>query len=361
MSMLSTKSENVINNHVKLKNLHLLSNISNPHEAYLTHKAGARKHERSLFFGSGIQPKLRMDQANDSYEQEADLVTDKTMRKKVDENSDQPIFKSHTMTMQRKCAHCEEEEKKLQREEKNDKAMRKSGSIQSSSFFKPVLKHIQRKEAAEEKKIQREPDRKSPLKPMIDWDDSPKPDIFPAEVLERIAFGRSFRNAGNASGLTSFPSRDNGIMPNYREAILELIGRGVINPADYLADYANLFQQDYKLSAGLGLGSAVQNLYDAGKLDPLVGTFINGLGLDNPVTPGMDPDQFVAGKMGVFGVGSAVDRDHPSFNDGSGFTLTKNLIDFTFDENNIVRKLGSVADVFQRLSNMKITVEPGLL
>jgi len=234
----------------------------------------------------------------------------------------------------------------------------KSSSTQPDNFFKPALNPIQRKEATGDKMIQREPDSKSLLKPMINWQDNPpKPNFFPTEVLERIAFGRSFRNAGSASRLTSFPKGDNGITPNYREAILELIGRGIINPGDYLTDYSNLFQQDYKLSAGLGLGSAVQNLYDAGKLDPFVGTFINGLSIDSPVPPGMDPDQFVGGKMGVFGLGSAVDRDHRAFNDGSGFTLTKNIVDFTFDEDNIVRTLGGV---FQRLSDMNITIEPGL-
>lgn len=62
-----------------------------------------------------IQPKLKVNQPNDEYEQEADAVADKVMRMA----DSQPFFSS-AINIQRKCAHCEEEDKKrLQRKEQN--------------------------------------------------------------------------------------------------------------------------------------------------------------------------------------------------------------------------------------------------
>lgn len=64
------------------------------HEA--AHKGRAVK---ALFF----QPKLAINPPDDHYEQEADATADRVMR----------------MPVQRKCKHCEEEEKQLQRKEEN--------------------------------------------------------------------------------------------------------------------------------------------------------------------------------------------------------------------------------------------------
>lgn len=67
-------------------------------------------------FPEGIQPKLTINEPGDKYEQEADSMADKVMRMEMPEKGIQP----HKITsIQRKCAHCEEEEKKkgLQRKE----------------------------------------------------------------------------------------------------------------------------------------------------------------------------------------------------------------------------------------------------
>jgi hypothetical protein len=63
-----------------------------------------------------FQPKLSINQPNDIYEQEADAVADKVMRM-ADTSSIHTgtFFKPAITSVQRKCAHCEEEEKKLQR------------------------------------------------------------------------------------------------------------------------------------------------------------------------------------------------------------------------------------------------------
>ncbi|MEO8861171.1 MAG: DUF4157 domain-containing protein [Ginsengibacter sp.] len=75
---------------------------------------GAAK--RSLFF----QPKLTINQPNDIYEQEADAMADKVMRMPDPAVNNNFFFKPAISSVQRKCAHCEEEEKKqLQRKEIN--------------------------------------------------------------------------------------------------------------------------------------------------------------------------------------------------------------------------------------------------
>ena len=68
-----------------------------------------------LFF----QPKLTINQPGDSYEQEADAVADKVMRMTDKDIVQAKFFQPAISTVQRKCSHCEEEEKKLQRKEEN--------------------------------------------------------------------------------------------------------------------------------------------------------------------------------------------------------------------------------------------------
>ena len=65
---------------------------------------------------SFIQPKLTINNPNDTYEQEADAVADKVMRMEKPFIQKMPVSIS---SLQRKCAHCEEEEKKMQRKEMN--------------------------------------------------------------------------------------------------------------------------------------------------------------------------------------------------------------------------------------------------
>lgn len=66
-------------------------------------------------FGSlYIQPKLTVNEPGDKYEQEADAMADKVMRMEKLDKTMSPLPLS---AIQRKCTHCEEEEKKLQRKE----------------------------------------------------------------------------------------------------------------------------------------------------------------------------------------------------------------------------------------------------
>jgi peptidoglycan hydrolase-like protein with peptidoglycan-binding domain len=65
---------------------------------------------------SFVQPKLRINDPGDIYENEADVVAGKVMRMQ------EPFIQSKPLpinTIHRKCEHCEEEEKKMQRKEMN--------------------------------------------------------------------------------------------------------------------------------------------------------------------------------------------------------------------------------------------------
>ncbi len=68
-----------------------------------------------------FQPKLTINQPNDVYEQEADAMADHVMNvhdsSSINNNS---FFKPSVPSVQRKCAHCEEEDKKAQRKENNN-------------------------------------------------------------------------------------------------------------------------------------------------------------------------------------------------------------------------------------------------
>ena len=77
----------------------------------------------TLFF----QPKLAINQPNDAYEQEADAMAEHVMRMPDASFTNDSFFKPSALSMQRKCAHCEEEEKKMQRKEAN------SGEIEASA------------------------------------------------------------------------------------------------------------------------------------------------------------------------------------------------------------------------------------
>ena len=77
------------------------------------------KEEGTPFFKPIVQPKLTINQPNDIYEQEADAMADKVMRMPDPSVSDNLFFKPSVSAIQRKCTHCEEEEKKMQRKENN--------------------------------------------------------------------------------------------------------------------------------------------------------------------------------------------------------------------------------------------------
>lgn len=71
---------------------------------------------KPLFF----QPKLTINQPNDIYEQEADAMADKVMRMGDKQTMHESFFKPAISSVQRKCAKCEEDDKKVQRKEVNN-------------------------------------------------------------------------------------------------------------------------------------------------------------------------------------------------------------------------------------------------
>ncbi len=75
----------------------------------------SRKKNSSPFFKPVIQPKLTINNPNDAYEQEADAMADKVMRMEQPGVQLKPLS---ITAVQRKCEHCEEEEKQMQRKEK---------------------------------------------------------------------------------------------------------------------------------------------------------------------------------------------------------------------------------------------------
>lgn len=78
-------------------------------------QTSARSKESNNHF---FQPKLSINQPGDAYEQEADAVADKVMRMgNVSSTQTNTFFKPSITAVQRKCAHCAEEEKKAQRKE----------------------------------------------------------------------------------------------------------------------------------------------------------------------------------------------------------------------------------------------------
>jgi hypothetical protein len=80
-----------------------------------------------FFFNPIIQPKLIINQPNDYYEREADTMADKVMRM---EQPDLQLKQLPITGIQRKCAHCQEEEK-MQRKEIDGKATTAGNSLES--------------------------------------------------------------------------------------------------------------------------------------------------------------------------------------------------------------------------------------
>ncbi|SDP92455.1 protein of unknown function [Mucilaginibacter sp. OK268] len=80
------------------------------------------------FFGPLIQPKLTVNQPNDIYEQEADSMADKVMRMTTPAHNENSFFKPVSDNIQRKCQHCEDEEK-LHRKENSDAATQGSHAL----------------------------------------------------------------------------------------------------------------------------------------------------------------------------------------------------------------------------------------
>lgn len=103
-----------------------------------------------------FQPKLSVNQPGDNHEQEADMMADKVMRMTNPANGKAPFFQPDITGIQRKCQHCEEEEK-LQRKESSDGEVPVSNELNnyvgslgsfgqplspnSKSFFEPRFGH----------------------------------------------------------------------------------------------------------------------------------------------------------------------------------------------------------------------------
>ncbi|HWB25761.1 MAG TPA: DUF4157 domain-containing protein [Chitinophagaceae bacterium] len=124
-----------------------VNNIVKKHNVSNAKSGGAQK----KFFAPAVQPKLTVNQPGDVYEQEADAVADKIMRMQ-DVREGDSFFKISPVNIQRKCQHCEEEEKKLQRKETSGETSSLTGtanylqslsgkgrplSIEEKNFFEP--------------------------------------------------------------------------------------------------------------------------------------------------------------------------------------------------------------------------------
>jgi hypothetical protein len=85
----------------------------------------------SPFYAPVIQPKLAIGAPNDVYEQEADAVANKILNTPGRDSVQAKFFKPAVSAIQRKCAHCEEEEKQMQRKEINSETTMTSNEAES--------------------------------------------------------------------------------------------------------------------------------------------------------------------------------------------------------------------------------------
>jgi hypothetical protein len=89
-----------------------------------------------------FQPKLAINPPNDIYEQEADAMAERVVNKPASENN-HSFFKPSVVSMQRKCAQCEEEEKNMQRKEKS------SGCNECTCCCRKLYQHPYRRQCIE--------------------------------------------------------------------------------------------------------------------------------------------------------------------------------------------------------------------
>jgi hypothetical protein len=89
-------------------------------------QTGSSDPNKKTFF----QCKLTINQPNDIYEQEADAVADKVMRMTDKDIVQTKFFKPPVSAIQRKCTHCEEEEKKMQRKEMNEEETKEDKGVE---------------------------------------------------------------------------------------------------------------------------------------------------------------------------------------------------------------------------------------
>lgn len=88
----------------------------------VSEKETSTPNQQGLFFKPVIQPKLTINQPDDEYEKEADEVADRIMRMPGPSVNEDAFFKPAVSPIQRKCAHCEEEERQqgIQRKESDN-------------------------------------------------------------------------------------------------------------------------------------------------------------------------------------------------------------------------------------------------
>lgn len=135
------------------------------------------KNNESFFPAVPVQAKLTVNQPGDIYEKEADVMADKVVQRLTEQSTIQPKSFSApdviTPFVQRKCAHCEEEEKlqKKESEESENGPILKKPAFESNSKPPDDNKKIQRKCAGceKEEKLQKKPDATSqPASPNIE-------------------------------------------------------------------------------------------------------------------------------------------------------------------------------------------------
>jgi hypothetical protein len=98
-------------------------------------KPGIKENQIAPRPGSGnnthfFQPKLTVNQPNDKYEQEADSMADHVMRMANSTQNENTFFKPTPLTIQRKCQHCQDEEK-LHRKENSGAEVQGSNELDS--------------------------------------------------------------------------------------------------------------------------------------------------------------------------------------------------------------------------------------
>lgn len=88
------------------------------------------KNNSPFFSQHMVQAKLEINEPGDRFEQEADAMADRVMRMSIPSMGASTFFSSAETGLQRKCQHCEEEEK-LQRKESSDTAAQGSSELDS--------------------------------------------------------------------------------------------------------------------------------------------------------------------------------------------------------------------------------------
>ncbi|HZW65419.1 MAG TPA: DUF4157 domain-containing protein [Hanamia sp.] len=160
----------------------------------------------------GIQTKLTIGAPNDVYEKEADAMADKVVQRlaqpEVISKKDQsvqakPLSTSFTPLVQKKCAHCEEEEKlQKEKEHKGKERIQKKPIFESDAEPPDDDKKVQRKcaECEKEEKLQKKSNESSPASPsnIESCLSSSKGggSTLPAATLEQMegSFGADFSN-----------------------------------------------------------------------------------------------------------------------------------------------------------------------